>query len=133
MITVQNTVAVADLAIAGGGNSSVIIGIHSMSSPRSFVQRLVNLRWLVPALPFVLMNLVGCGGSKTTTNTPQLTGIAKRVLLSNQQPSATIFDGSVTIMNGANDTFSTKALPSNGASKMVTGGGVTVVLNHNFA
>jgi hypothetical protein len=71
--------------------------------------------------------LAGCGSSSSTTtqNNPNgpLTGLKKRVLLSNMATS------SVIIMDAQHDALSSKTMAAAGAAKMVTAGGFTVVQN----
>jgi hypothetical protein len=65
--------------------------------------------------------IAGCGGSSSSNQTP-VSGVKKRVLVSNQQGSA------VTLINGQNDTRVTAILVTS-PNKMVTAGGITTVLN----
>jgi len=68
--------------------------------------------------------IVGCGGSYNGTGTQtKTTGLKKRVLLTN------VAAGSVTIMDAQKDVFSTAVLGANGATKIVSSGGFTAVLN----
>ena len=62
--------------------------------------------------------LAGCGSSNpnTSTTTP-VTGLTKRVLLSNQQT------GQVNIINALKDVPTTSSVNANGATKLVTAGG----------
>jgi hypothetical protein len=68
--------------------------------------------------------LAGCGSSSSSssnnTNGP-LTGLSKRVLVSNQTTS------NVIIVDAKRDAFSTKSMGATGAAKMVTANGFTVV------
>src|SRR5260221_1053860 len=66
--------------------------------------------------------VAGCGGGTTSTGQPQLTGLKKRVLLTN------VAAGSVTIMDAQKDVFSAAVLGAPGGSKIVTSGGFTAVL-----
>ena len=61
----------------------------------------------------------GCGSSSNPNN---VTGLSKRVLLSNQAA------GVVTVMDAKNDRFSTKVMAANGAGKMLTASGFTAVM-----
>lgn len=72
--------------------------------------------------------LAGCGSSyssSTSSNTPPVTGIKKRVLVSNISPTG----GDVMIIDGQKNSFSTKAIAATQPSKMVTAAGQTVILN----
>ncbi len=67
----------------------------------------------------------GCGGgasSSSNTQTTPLSGLKKRVLLSNQQ------SGSVTIVDAQKDQLFNKGFSISGASKMLTASGKTVVM-----
>src|SRR5258708_2156998 len=70
--------------------------------------------------------LVACGGgsssSSSSSTTQPLTGLKKRVLLSNQQV------GSVTIFDAQKDQISTKGFSVSGATKLVAASGITVVM-----
>lgn len=69
--------------------------------------------------------LAACGGgssSSSNSNRTPLTGLKKRVLLSNQQA------GSVTIVDAQKDQLSTKAFGVSGATKLVAASGITVVM-----
>jgi hypothetical protein len=71
--------------------------------------------------------LAACGGgssssSGNSTTTQPLTGLKKRVLLSNQ------LAGSVTIFDAQKDQISTKAFGISGATKLVAASGMTVVM-----
>src|SRR5689334_11096106 len=89
--------------------------------------RAPELRPCVPVALLILMFILnGCGGSNSTTNSSgnTVTGLKKRVLLSNQ------FAGTVTIMDALKDHLSTAPpLSAPGATKMVTAGGFTAVIN----
>jgi len=68
--------------------------------------------------------LAGCGSSASSTsskNNGPLTGLTKRVLVSNEATS------SVIIVDAKRDAFSNKTMASTGAAKMVTASGFTVV------
>ena len=71
--------------------------------------------------------LAGCGSSTSQKNPNPPTGLAKRVLVSNQQR------GVINIIDAQKDVFSRKTIGANGASKMVTGGGQTAILDSSFA
>lgn len=78
------------------------------------------------ALLILMFTLSGCGGSSSNTNSSgnTLTGLKKRVLLSNQ------FAGTITIMDALKDQLSTATpLSAPGATKMVTAGGFTAVID----
>jgi len=70
--------------------------------------------------------LVACGGgsssSSSSSTTQPLTGLKKRVLLSNQQV------GSVTIFDAQKDQISTKGFSVSGATKLVAASGITMVM-----
>jgi len=64
--------------------------------------------------------LAGCGSSNPNTSTTHpVTGLTKRVLLSNQQT------GQVNIINAQKDLPTSSNVTANGATKMVTAGGST--------
>jgi hypothetical protein len=68
--------------------------------------------------------LAGCGSSSSSSsnnNTGPLTGLTKRVLVSNEVTS------SVIIVDAKRDALSTKTMGAAGAAKMVTANGFTVV------
>src|SRR6266849_2749805 len=67
--------------------------------------------------------LVGCGGGTKNPNQQQVTGLKKRVLISN------VSSGSVNIMDAQKDVFSTAVLTAPGATKIVSSGGFTAVLD----
>lgn len=62
----------------------------------------------------------GCGSSSSNQN--NVTGLKKRVLLSNQTA------GVVIVMDARNDRFSNKVMAATGAGKMLTAGGFTAVM-----
>lgn len=64
--------------------------------------------------------LLGCGTSTNVTQN-KVTGLKKRVLVSNVQA------GTVTMLDAEKDRFAPKAFPLGSPGKMVTGGGFTVV------
>src|SRR5437879_2661475 len=67
--------------------------------------------------------LAGCGGYKPPAGTTPGTGLKKRVLLTN------VAAGSVTIMDAQKDVFSSGVLSATGATKIVSSGGFTAVLD----
>jgi hypothetical protein len=71
--------------------------------------------------------MAGCGGSSNSSTQATTTGLTKRALISNQ------LAGTVIIEDAQKDQFSATALPVTGASKMVTAGGVTAVLQSGQA
>jgi hypothetical protein len=74
--------------------------------------------------------LAGCGSSSSSTsnnNNGPLTGLTKRVLVSNQTNS------NVIIVDAKRDAFSTKSMGATAAAKMVTSGGFTVVQSSGTA
>jgi hypothetical protein len=80
----------------------------------------------IAALLAITFTLGGCGGGSSNTNSSgnTLTGLKKRVLLSNE------FAGTVTIMDALKDQLSTATpLSAPGATKMVTAGGFTAVID----
>jgi YVTN family beta-propeller protein len=66
--------------------------------------------------------MAGCGSS-TSNNTPKPTGLKKRVLLSNSS------SGTVIVMDAQKDVFSSKVLPVASPGKMLTAGGITIVMD----
>src|SRR5215469_14491972 len=76
--------------------------------------------------------LAGCGSSSSSSTNPSnpngpLTGLKKRVLLSNSAASTVI------IMDAQRDALSSKSVTASGAGKMVTASGFTVVQNTTAA
>src|SRR6266571_3071531 len=66
--------------------------------------------------------LAGCGSS-TQSNKPKLTGLKKRVLLSNQAA------GAVNLLDAQKDTFTTKNFGVSSPTKLVTAGGITAAMD----
>src|SRR5215831_16762836 len=66
--------------------------------------------------------LAGCGSSSSPSNQNPVSGVKKRVLVSNQAAST------VTMMNGDKDTR-VKVLGASSPTKLVTAGGITAILN----
>ncbi|MGC2695015.1 MAG: hypothetical protein WA738_04415 [Candidatus Angelobacter sp.] len=80
----------------------------------------VSTVWVV----FLAAAIVGCGsGSTTSPNVAPLTGIKKRVLLSNQQVN------SVNLLDANRDTVSSKNFTVPGPTKLVTAGGKTLAMS----
>lgn len=80
----------------------------------------------IAALLAMMLILGGCSGYSSNTNSSgnTVTGLKKRVLLSNE------FAGTVTIMDALKDQLSTATpLSAPGATKMVTAGGFTAVID----
>jgi hypothetical protein len=77
-------------------------------------------------IPLVLAGvLAGCGSKASTTNTPPPTGIAKRALVSNSST------GTINLLDANKDAVSSKTFGANGPTKMVTAGGITLVMSGN--
>ncbi|HET9164832.1 MAG TPA: hypothetical protein VFP11_02465, partial [Candidatus Angelobacter sp.] len=66
--------------------------------------------------------MAGCGSS-TSNNKPKLTGLKKRVLLSNTAAST------VTVMDAQKDALSAKVMGVTSPTKMLTAGGTTIVMD----
>jgi len=67
--------------------------------------------------------VAGCGGSSSgTTTTVSVSGLKKRVLITNSQ------SGAVQLLDGQNDKFN-RALLTASPTRIVTSGGMSVVLN----
>ncbi len=66
--------------------------------------------------------VAGCGTSTTSTQN-QVTGLKKRLLLSNQQ------SGVINLMDASKDKFAKSFSAGTGPTKMVTSGGFTVILD----
>ncbi len=87
-------------------------------------KRLKTHLWLVGCAALAAL-MIGCGGSTSSSANSQktpLSGLKKRVLLSNQQ------SGSVIIVDAQKDQLFNKGFSISGASKMVTASGKTVVM-----
>src|SRR4029077_8650391 len=67
---------------------------------------------------------IGCG-SKTSSNQPKVTGLKKRVLLSNQQSNT------VNLLDAQKDTFTPQNLGATAPAKLLTAGGITIVQDFN--
>jgi DNA-binding beta-propeller fold protein YncE len=72
--------------------------------------------------------LAGCGSSSSST-TNNVTGLTKRVLVSNIGP----LGGDVLIMDGQHDTLSTNTIAVTQPSKMLTASGTTLILNSTLS
>jgi hypothetical protein len=72
--------------------------------------------------------LAGCGSSSSST-TNNITGITKRVLVSNTSP----LGGDVLIVDGQHDTLSLKTIGVTQPSKMLTAGGTTLILDSTLS
>jgi DNA-binding beta-propeller fold protein YncE len=70
--------------------------------------------------------MAGCGSS-APSNTPQPTGLTKRVLLSNT------VGGSVTVMDAKKDVLSAKVLGVTAPTKMLTAGGTTIAIDSSIS
>jgi len=68
------------------------------------------------------ISLAGCGGSSGTTTTVTVSGLTKRVLITNSQ------SGAVQLLDAQNDKFN-KTLLTTSPTRIVTSGGKSVVLN----
>lgn len=77
----------------------------------------VSVVWVM-----ALAAVIGCG-SGTSSNTAPLTGLSKRVLVTNQEAST------VQFVDAKRDQLNAKVLSASGAAKIVTANGKTVVLN----
>ena len=72
-----------------------------------------------------LTAVIGCGSSSSSSSSGNgpLTGLSKRVLLTNQESST------VNLLDAKKDTLTTKTFSAAGASKIVTANGQTIVLS----
>jgi hypothetical protein len=70
--------------------------------------------------------LTGCG-SKTSSNQPKVSGLKKRVLLSNQQSNT------VNLLDAQKDTFTTQNMSASAPAKLLTAGGITIVQDFNLS
>jgi hypothetical protein len=77
----------------------------------------------------VVLLLAGCGSTSNKLKTP-ITGINKRVLLSNIVPGSV---GDVMIIDAQKNVFSSKTIGVTQPSRMVTAGGQTVILNSTMS
>lgn len=73
--------------------------------------------------------LAGCGSSNSTSTKASVTGLKKRVLVSNISPTG----GGVFILDGQKDALSTKTVAVTQPSKMVTASGTTLILNSTLS
>jgi hypothetical protein len=79
------------------------------------------LSWFwVAVLAFAV---AGCGSNSNNPNQPKPTGLKKRVLLSNAASNT------VNLLDAQRDIFTTKNLGVSAPTKMVTAGGITVVMD----
>jgi hypothetical protein len=68
--------------------------------------------------------VVGCGGpSNSTTQTAPLSGLSRRVLVSNS------FTGTINFVDAQKDLLNAKTLAGNSVTKMITAGGTTIALD----
>jgi hypothetical protein len=74
----------------------------------------------------LVLAMAGCGSS-SSSNTPQPTGLSKRVLLSNT------VGGSVTVMDAQRDVLSAKVLGVTSPTKMLTAGGTTIAIDSSIS
>jgi len=72
--------------------------------------------------------LAGCGSSSSNTKTP-VTGLTKRVLVSNITP----LGGSVLIVDGQKDALNVKTIAATQPTKMLTASGTTLILNSTLS
>jgi hypothetical protein len=100
------------------------LDFHRYSSRYPLRMRIKHVLGICAAIQLLLLCLTGCGGSAPNPN--PVSGIKKRVLVANQEA------GTVLIMDGDQDIVSTHSFAASGAGKMLTAGGVTVVLNTNI-
>jgi hypothetical protein len=73
--------------------------------------------------------LAGCGSSNSTTTKNTVTGIKKRVLVSNITP----LGGDVLMVDGDRNTFATRTIGVTQPSKMLTAAGTTVFLDSTLS
>lgn len=76
--------------------------------------------------------LAGCGSSynsSSTTAGTNLTGLKKRVLVSNVTPAG----GDVLIVDGQKDVLNAKTIAATQPTKMLTAGGTTLILNSTLS
>ncbi len=85
------------------------------------------LRGCVASLAALLAACGGGSSSSSKSTTQPLTGLKKRVLLSNQQA------GSVTIFDAQKDQISTKGFSISGATKLVAASGNTLVMQQGVS
>jgi hypothetical protein len=70
--------------------------------------------------------VAGCGGSSSsnsTTQTAPLSGLSRRVLVSNT------FTGAINLVDAQKDLLNAKTLAGNDVTKMITAGGTTIALD----
>lgn len=78
----------------------------------------VSVVWMM-----ALAAVIGCGSGSSSNNTAPLTGLSKRVLVTNQEAST------VQFVDAKRDQLNVKSLSAPGAAKIVTANGKTVVLD----
>ena len=67
--------------------------------------------------------VAGCGGSSSNANQAPLTGLSKRVLVSNTE------NGTISFVDAKKDQLNTKVLAAPAATKMLTSGGTTIAMD----
>lgn len=86
-------------------------------------EKYVFIGWIAA----LAIGVAGCGGSSSSTSTQAaVSGLTKRVLITNSQ------SGAVQILDGQNDKFN-RSLATTAPTRIVTAGGQTVVLNSGIA
>lgn len=73
--------------------------------------------------------LAGCGSSSSTSTKNSVTGLKKRVLVSN----ITTTGGGLLIVDGQKDALNAKTIATTQPSKMVTASGTTLILNSTLS
>lgn len=94
---------------------------HLQTSGYLVRMRIQRVLGACAAIQLGLLFLIGCYGSSSAPNTNPVSGIKKRVLLTNEQA------GTLTILDGQKDAVSTHAVLVPNPGKIVTAGGTSLV------
>jgi hypothetical protein len=74
-------------------------------------------------IAILALTVAGCGGSSSGSSQAPLTGLSKRVLVSNSE------NGTVSFVDAKKDQLNAKTLAAPSATKMLTAGGTTIAMD----